>query len=141
MPATRRKVTRKRAKPGTKGGGDYFRIEIRPAEEFKIFRYHDVGRKGHVQRLAGKRATGSWDTQAWLIGKKDAHIEGGKLIPDSKAAEKILNRLGTVPKRVKGDVFSAKEGADVPDKKKPTAPRKKSGKEGAEKAGTGTRKK
>src|SRR5437588_12554465 len=73
---------RKRAKPGTKGGGDYFRIVVRPKEEFTTFRYHDVGGPGHIQRLAGKRESGSWDTQAWLISKQDAHIENETLIAD-----------------------------------------------------------
>ncbi len=63
---------RARAKPGTKGGGKYYRIVVRPKEEFVTFRYHDVGRPGHVQRLAGKRSSGSWDDQSWLISKEDA---------------------------------------------------------------------
>ncbi len=67
---------RKRAKPGTKGEGDYYRIVVRPKEEFTTFRYHDVGDKGHIIRLAGKRSSGSWDTQAWLISKGDAHVIG-----------------------------------------------------------------
>ena len=49
---------RKRARPGTKGEGDYFRIVLRPKEEFTTFRYHDVGEKGHILRLAGKRSSG-----------------------------------------------------------------------------------
>jgi len=50
---------RARAKPGTKGKGKYFRIIVRPKEDFITFRYHDIGRPGHLQRLAGKRASGS----------------------------------------------------------------------------------
>jgi hypothetical protein len=63
---------RKRAKPGTKGTGDFFRIVVRPKEEFTSFRNQDVGDPGHLQRLAGRRS-GSWATQAWLVSKKDAH--------------------------------------------------------------------
>ncbi len=55
---------RKRAKPGTTGEGDYFRIILRPKNEFTTFRIQDVGEKGHIQRLAGKRSSGSWDTHA-----------------------------------------------------------------------------
>ncbi len=34
---------RKRAKPGTKGEGDYFRIVVRAKDEFVTFRYQDIG--------------------------------------------------------------------------------------------------
>lgn len=64
---------RKRAKPGVKGEGEFFRIMVRPKEEFQTFRTQDVGEAGHIERLAGKRESGSWDTQAWLISKQDAH--------------------------------------------------------------------
>jgi len=64
---------RSRAKVGTQGGGDYYRIVVRPKGDFTTFRYQDVGDKGHIQRLAGKRSSGSWDTQAWLISKGDAY--------------------------------------------------------------------
>lgn len=100
---------RKRSKPGTKGEGDYFRIVVRPKEEFATFRYHDVGEKGHILRLAGKRKSGSWDTQVWLISKEDAHIEGGTLVSDTEDAKKLIEGLGTKPKHVKGDIFEAKE--------------------------------
>jgi hypothetical protein len=111
---------RKRAKPGTKGEGDYFRIVVRPKEEFTTFRYQDVGEKGHIQRLAGKRSSGSWDTQAWLINKDDAHLEGATLVADTDDARKLIDTLGTKPKHVKGDVFEAKDRPNVPESKKPT---------------------
>jgi len=100
---------RKRAKPGTKGEGDYFRIVVRPKEEFTTFRYHDVGEKGHILRLAGKRSSGSWDTQVWLISKEDAHIEGSTLVSDTDDAKEVIESLGTKPKHVKGDIFEAKD--------------------------------
>jgi len=93
---------RKRKKPGTKGEGDYFRIVVRPKEEFATFRYHDVGKPGGIQRLAGKRQSGSWDTQAWLIGKDEAHVENGKLIPDTDEARKVLEQLGSTPEHSEG---------------------------------------
>lgn len=98
-----------RAKPGTKGGGDYYRIEVRPKTEFTTFRYHDIGEPGHLQRLAGKRASGSWDTQAWLIVKSDAHKSDGELVPDTDDAASLLNKLGSKPIHVKGDVFESSE--------------------------------
>ena len=111
---------RKRAKPGTTGEGDYFRINVRPKEEFITFRYQDVGEKGHIQRLAGKRSSGSWDTQVWLISKEDAHMEGDTLIPDTEDARSLIEGLGSKPKHVKEDVFEAKDRPNVPESKKPT---------------------
>lgn len=111
---------RARAKPGTVGSGDYFRIVVRPKDEFVTFRYHDIGEPGHLQRLGGKRQSGSWDTQAWLISKQDAHIEGDRLVPDSTDAKELLEKLGSEPKLIKGDVFEAKDRPNVPEYKKPT---------------------
>ena len=111
---------RKRAKPGTKGEGNYYRIVVRQKEEFTTFRYHDVGEKGHIQRLAGKRSSGSWDTQSWLISKEDAHLEGDTLVPDTLDARKLLDTLGSKPKHVTGDVFEAKDRPNVPERAKPT---------------------
>ena len=125
---------RKRAKPGTKGEGDYFRIVVRPKEEFTIFRYHDVGEKGHILRLAGKRSSGSWDTQAWLISKDDAHLEGDTLVADSDDARRLIETLGTKPKQVKGDVFEAKDRPNVPESKKPTEAQQRARRENIKKA-------
>jgi len=108
-----------RAKPGSKGEGEYYRIVVRPKEGFVEFRYHDVGRPGHIQRLAGKRAGGSWADQAWLIGKTDAHIEGGQLVADSAAARKILDIVGPA-RSVEGDVFEGHPRRNVPEKENPT---------------------
>jgi hypothetical protein len=111
---------RGRKKPGTKGEGEFYRIQVRPKEEFVTFRTQDVGSPGHVERLAGKRESGSWDTQAWLISKQDAHMEGDKLVPDTADARDLLAKLGSEPKHVKGDVFEAKDRPDIPESEKPT---------------------
>jgi hypothetical protein len=111
---------RKRAKPGTKGEGDYFRIVVRSKEQFSTFRTQDVGEKGHILRLAGKRSSGSWDTQAWLISKEDAHLEGDTLVANSEDARKVIEALGSRPKHLKGDVFEAKDRPNVPESEKPT---------------------
>ncbi len=113
-----------RAKPGEKGSGEYYRIVVRPKSEFKIFRIHDVGRKGHIQRLAGKRASGSWDTQAWLISKKDALLKNRKLVPLTSSARKILRDLRSIPKYKRGDIFEAKPRKNIPEKAKPTKAQK-----------------
>ena len=125
---------RKRAKPGTKGEGDYFRITVRPKEEFSTFRYQDVGEKGHIQRLAGRRSSGSWDTQVWLISKEDAHMEGDTLIPDTEDARSLIESLGSTPKHVKEDVFEAKDRPNVPESEKPTEAQQKARLENIKKA-------
>lgn len=134
MRATKRQTTIKRAQPGTKGGGDYFRVVVRPKEEFVTFRYHDIGDKGHLQRLAGKRKTGTWGTQAWLISKQDAHVRGSTLIPDNEDAKSLLEKLSTKPKHIKGDVFEAKDRPNVPEKAKSTSAQKKAWSQNIKKA-------
>ena len=111
---------RGRQKPGTTGEGDFFRIQVRPREEFVTFRTQDVGEPGHVQRVAGQRPSGSWGTQKWLISKEDAHVEGGKLVPDTKEVREVLAKLGSEPVHVKGDVFEAGPRRNVPEREKPT---------------------
>jgi hypothetical protein len=110
---------RARAKPGTKGTGEYYRIVVRPKEEFATFRYHDVGMPGRIQRLSGKRSGGSWDDQAWLISKKMAHLARGRLVADAPAAQKVLDKIGPA-KHVKGDVFQGHPRRNVPESQKPT---------------------
>lgn len=112
---------RGRKKPGTTGEGEFYRIQVRPKGEFVTFRTQDVGDPGHVERVAGKRSSGSWDTQAWLVSKQDAHVEGGRLIPDTTDARKLFADLGSEPVHVKGDVFEAKDRPNVPESEKPTA--------------------
>jgi hypothetical protein len=111
---------RKRRKPGTTEEGEYYRIMVRPKDEFVTFRTQDVGGPGHIERVAGKRSSGSWDTQAWLISKSDAHVEGGELFPDTPEAREVLADLGSRPSHVEGDVFEAKPRPNVPEREKPT---------------------
>ncbi|MEW6734404.1 MAG: hypothetical protein AB1489_23965 [Acidobacteriota bacterium] len=111
---------RERAKPGTTGEGEYYHVEVRPKGQFITFRTHDVGKKGGIQRVAGKRSSGSWDDQKWLISKDHAHIEDNKLIPDTKDAREVLETLGSEPAHVRGDRFKAKPRPNVPEKEKPT---------------------
>jgi len=125
---------RKRAKPGTKGSGEFFRVVVRPKEEFTTFRNQDVGEPGHIQRLAGKRESGSWDTESWLISKQDAHMENDTLIADTDDARELLAKLGSKPVHVKGDVFEAKDRPDVPEKDKPTPAQKRARMENIAKA-------
>ena len=108
-------------KPGSTGKGNYYRIEVRPKQEFTTFRTQDVGDQGHVPRVAGKRSSGSWATSTWLISKEDAHVEGGKLVADSKDARDLLDRLGSTPAHLTGDRFKAKDRRNIPEQSKPTA--------------------
>lgn len=125
---------RKRAKPGTTGEGEYFRIVVRPNDDFTTFRYHDIGEKGHILRLAGKRNSGSWDTQVWLISKEDAHLEGDTLVADTEDARKVIEALATKPEHVKGDIFEAKDRLNVPERKKPTEAQLRAWRENIKKA-------
>ncbi len=111
---------RARKKPGTTGEGAYFHIEVRPKGEFVTFRTQDVGKKGGIQRVAGKRSSGSWDDQKWLISKEDAHVEHGRLIPDTANARDVVEALGSKPVHIIGDRFKAKPRPNVPEKEKPT---------------------
>ncbi len=119
------KKTVKRAQPGSTGQGDYYHVEVRPKSDFVSFRTQDVGRKGHIQRVAGKRSSGSWATVKWLIGKRDAHVQGGRLVPDTAAARGVMQQLGSKPVHVVGDRFKAKDRPNVPERAKPTPAQKR----------------
>lgn len=123
-----------RAEPGTKQQGDYFRIIVRPKQEFVTFRNQDVGDQGGLQRLAGKRQSGSWATHAWLISKKDAHVQDTTLIPDSEDAKDLFSSLRGPIEHKKGDIFSAKDRRNVPEKEKPTAAQKRARSQNIKKA-------
>lgn len=116
---------RKRARPAAKGGGRFFHIEVRPKSEFKTFRTQDVGERGGIERVAGKRSSGSWSTLKWLIGKDHAHMEGRRLVPDTEDAKHVLDMLGSEPVHVGGDRFEAKDRPNVPERDKPTPAQKR----------------
>lgn len=111
---------RDRKKPGTTGKGKFFRIEVRPKNEFKTFRVQDVGKKGGLERLAGKRSSGSWDTVAWLVSKEDAKIKNKELVIKDVHAKTVLKNLRGPIVWIKGDIFKAYPRANVPERLKPT---------------------
>ncbi|MRR29614.1 hypothetical protein EG834_04665 [bacterium] len=125
---------RNRARPGATGEGDYYRIEVREKGDFVTYCTQDVGDKGHLLRLAGKRSSGSWDTQAWLVSKEDAHVVGDTLVADSEDAKHLLETLGSKPTLLKGDIFKAKDRPNVPEKNKPTPAQQKARSENIKKA-------
>jgi hypothetical protein len=112
---------RKRQKPGTVGEGEYYRIRVRPKKDFVTFRTQKLGGEGDIRRVAGKHSSGSWDTQTWLISKEAAHVEHGKLVPDTEGVRGVLEKLGSAPRHVKGDVFEAKPRRNIPEREKPTS--------------------
>jgi hypothetical protein len=125
---------RSRKKPGTGTTGDYYHIAVRPKETFVTFRTQDVGDPGHIQRVAGQRRSGSWDTLKWLISKEDAHVENGKLVPDTTDARKLLRQLGSEPVQVKGDLFEARPRRNVPEREKPTPAQQRARRQNIKKA-------
>jgi len=119
---TQSRSTRKA--PGSSGQGEYYHVEVRPGDDFVTFRTQDVGDPGHIQRVAGKRKTGSWATVKWLIGKEDAHVSGDSLVGDTKDARDVIKQLGSKPVHKSGDLFEAKPRKNVVEKSKPTSAQK-----------------
>lgn len=109
----------RRKAPGSTGKGRFYRINLRPKGEFTSFRIQDVGKKGGLERLAGHRKSGSWDTVTWLIAKDKAHVKAGHLIIDDKKDREILKQIKGHIYHVKGDIFRA-HPRNVPEKDKPT---------------------
>jgi hypothetical protein len=106
---------------------------VRDGADFETFRTQDVGDPGHVQRVSGKRASGSWATVKWLIGKEDAHVEDGKLVGDTKDAKDLLKKLRTKPVKIRGDRFESKPRRNVPERSKPTAAQTRAGRQNSKK--------
>lgn len=132
---------RSRQKPGSTGKGAYYHVAVRPKTDFVTFRTQDVGAPGHIQRVAGKRASGSWATVAWLISKEDAHIARGELRPDTPEARELLETLGAKPQQIKGDRFAAKPRPNVPEAAKPTPAQRRAQQANIKKAQEARRKK
>lgn len=116
---------KRRAKPGSTGKGEYYHITVRPKTQFTSFRVHDVGKKGHLQRVAGRRPSGSWATHKWLINKTDAKVVNKKIIGVSVAAKKVIAELSSAPKHYMGDKFTARPKKNVPESQKPTPAQKR----------------
>ena len=129
----------RRRSPGSGGQGQYYHVEVRPGEDFVTYRTQDVGDPGHIQRVTGKRESGSWATVKWLIGKEDAHLEGDTLVGDTRDVKDLLKKLGSKPIHQNGDRFEAKARRNVSEKSKPTAAQKKARSQNIKKAQTANR--
>jgi len=114
------RIKKRRAKPGSRGKGRFFHIQVRPKSQFTRFRIQDIGTRGGVERLAGQRSNGSWDTVKWLVEKSHAHIHGGRLVADTAEARKLLRSLGSTPVQTTGDRLRAKPRTNIPESEKPT---------------------
>lgn len=132
---------RTRKKPGSGGSGNYYHVEVRDDDDFKTFRTQDVGDPGHLQRVAGKRESGSWATVKWLVSKEDAHVEDDKLVPDTKDARDLIKKLGSKPVHLSGDRFEAKPRRNVPERSKPTAAQTRARRQNIKKAQAARKKK
>lgn len=115
------RTAKRRAKPGSVGRGRFFHIVVRPNSQFVRFRVQDIGARGGVERVAGQRSNGSWDTVKWLVEKTHAHVRGGTLVADTAEARKLLRSLGSRPVHLGGDRFRAAPRANIPESEKPTA--------------------
>lgn len=106
---------RRRRKPGATGQGDYYHVEVKARAQFSAFRTQDVGEKGGLQRVSGKKPDGRWETQAWLIAKLMAHVdETGQLIADHADAREVLDQLNGPARRLQGDRFRARRERKPP---------------------------
>jgi hypothetical protein len=123
-----------REKPGSGGSGNYYHVEVREGSDFETFRTQDVGDEGHLQRVAGKRSSGSWATVKWLISKDDAHVEDGKLVGDTRDAKDLIKKLRRKPVQIRGDRFEAKSRRNVPERSKPTAAQQRARRQNIKKA-------
>jgi hypothetical protein len=131
---------RTRKKPGAGGQGQYYHVEVRSDDDFTTYRTQDVGEPGHVQRVAGKRESGSWATVKWLIGKEDAHVSGDTLVADTQDAREVIEKLGSKPVHLSGDRFQAEPRRNVPERSKPTAAQQRARRQNIKKAQAARRK-
>lgn len=112
---------RGRMKPGASGKGHFYRIMVRPKDEFVSFRVQDVGKRGGLERLAGRRSSGSWDTVSWLVSKDAARVGPNGQLKITGAKEKTaLKQIRGPIMHVKGDIFRAHPARNVPESEKPT---------------------
>jgi len=93
----------------TKPEWNYWHIRLIHPKHFysNTFRSHDVGRKGHAIRIAGRlKKTFRYATQAWRIAKTDvkitqSHIEGKTLHGLDKQTQSILQSIRSNYGRIK----------------------------------------
>lgn len=93
---------------GAKNQCEFYYIEVKPKEEYKTFRTQDVGKPDRIERVAGQRADGVWETVKWLVNKRLAHIENGTLVADERDAQELFDNFDAAPRHIEGNRFEAK---------------------------------
>jgi hypothetical protein len=86
---------------------EFYYIEVKSKTEYKTFRVYDVDENGGIERVDGQREDGTWETVKWLVNKKRAHVENGKLIADHPRAKELFEKLETEPIQIEGKLFKA----------------------------------
>lgn len=92
----------------------YYEIVVRPQSEFKTEEYRTDMLDEGIVRLAGRRMSGLWDTQAWFLSEEHARMKNGKLIPVTEPAKHVVKTLASEPKWVKTNVFRARDKFKIP---------------------------
>ena len=96
----------------TKNHAGFYYIEVKPKEKYKAFRTHHVEEMQGIDRVAGQRENGGWDTVKWLISKEMAHIENDELVADHPNAKQVFKQLASKPILIEGDQFKARTLAE-----------------------------
>ncbi len=71
---------------------DYYRIKVRPKNQFSTFRIEHLTENDSIQ-ITGKLADGSWGTQQWLINKGDVRLENGILVADDDRIQDAIDHM------------------------------------------------
>lgn len=83
----------------------YLRIITKPRLHFATSCAQDVGRPGSVQRLTDRRQLSANKSQTWLLSKEIAHVEKGKIVPDTLEAAELLATFSREPVHRTDDLF------------------------------------
>jgi hypothetical protein len=83
----------------------YFRIIIRPRKQFVAFRTLGAEAPSSVQRLTNHQPMSIRPNQTWLLSKEIAHVEKGRIIPDTSEAVELLAAFGHQPVHQRDDLF------------------------------------
>lgn len=83
----------------------YLRIITRPRLHFANSCVQDAGDPGSIQRLTDGRQLSANKSQTWLLSKDMAHVERGKIVPDTLEAAELLATFSREPVHRTDDLF------------------------------------